>query len=289
MEELEIIVSGRNVKEFSGFLHSRESAEATIKKYTSDIYTFLKYLNGDMKVNKERVLKYKEWLLEKYAISSVNSMLAAVNQFLEFLGAGMLKVKRIKIQRLSFRQESREMSEQEYKRLLYAARAEGKIQLALCIETIACTGIRISEIKYFTVERIKAGKIQVYNKGKYRKIILPKILRKKLLQYCRENEIQSGWIFRTRNGKLKDRSNIWREMKQLQTRAGIEATKIFPHNLRHLFARVYYKATKDISGLADLLGHSSVNVTRIYTAATERFFQKQVDRIVEREIMGVTT
>ena len=166
-------------------------------------------------------------------------------------------------------------------------REEGKEQLALCIETIACTGIRISEIKYFTVERVKAGKIEIYNKGKYRRIFLPKILQKKLLSYCHNNQIAEGWIFVTKNGKLKDRSNIWREMKRLKEKAGVAESKIFPHNFRHLFARIYYKVTKDITGLADLLGHSSINVTRIYTATTETVFQKKLDKIVEQELCNV--
>ena len=167
--------------------------------------------------------------------------------------------------------------------------AEGKEQLALCIETIACTGIRISEIKFLTVERVKSGKIEIYNKGKYRRIFLPKVLQRKLLSYCHNNQIEEGWIFVTKNGKLKDRSNIWREMKRLKEKAGVAESKIFPHNFRHLFARIYYKVTKDITGLADLLGHSSINVTRIYTATTETVFQKKLDKIVEQEILECTT
>ena len=174
-------------------------------------------------------------------------------------------------------------------KLIATAMAEGKEQLALCIKTIACTGIRISEIKYFTVERVKSGKIEIYNKGKYRRIFLPKVLQRKLLSYCHNNQIAEGWIFVTKNGKLKDRSNIWREMKRLKEKAGVAESKIFPHNFRHLFARIYYKVTKDITGLADLLGHSSINVTRIYTATTETVFQKKLDKIVEQEILECTT
>ena len=284
-----IEVSQNDIKNFSIFLLERENAEATVKKYVADIRTFFRYLNGNMQIDKKVLMGYKEWLVEKYAINSVNSMLAALNQFLEFIGIGTLKVKRIKIQKTAFIQERREMTEQEYRKLLNAAIEEGKEQLALCIETIACTGIRISEIRYFTVERIKTGKIEIYNKGKYRRIFLPKSLKEKILLYCQKHQIKGGWVFRTRGGKLKDRSNIWREMKNLKEKAGIAASKIFPHNLRHLFARVYYSFTKDITGLADLLGHSSINVTRIYTAATESFFQKQMDRIFEDKFMRITT
>lgn len=284
-----IEVSENSINEFANYLYERESANATVNKYIADIKKFFLFLDGNGQVNKRRLLQYKEWLFQKYAINSVNSMLAALNQFLEFLNAGNLKVKRIKVQNHPFIQEQKELTEKECQKLITTALREGKEQLALCIETIACTGIRISEIKYFTVERVKAGRIEVYNKGKYRRIFLPKKLRQKLLDYCRKNNRTEGWIFVTKNGRLKDRSNIWREMKQLKEKAGVAEAKIFPHNLRHLFARIYYKVTKDITGLADLLGHSSINVTRIYTATTESVFQKKLDKIVEQSILGVTT
>ena len=284
-----IEISRNDIKEFSQFLLERENAEATVKKYVTDIRTFFEYLNENLKVDKNVLLQYKEWLIQRYAINSINSMLAALNQFLKFLNVGKLKMKRIKVQKQPFLQDQKELTEKECRKLIAAAMAEGKEQLALCIETIACTGIRISEIKYFTVESVKSGKIEIYNKGKYRRIFLPKILQKKLLSYCRNNKIIGGWIFVTKNGKLKDRSNIWREMKQLKEKAGVAESKIFPHNFRHLFARIYYKATKDITGLADLLGHSSINVTRIYTATTESVFQKKLDKIVEQELLECTT
>ena len=157
-------------------------------------------------------------------------------------------------------------------------------------EALVNAGIRdMSEIKYFTVERVKSGKIEIYNKGKYRRIFLPKVLQWKLLSYCHNNQIAEGWIFVTKNGKLKDRSNIWREMKRLKEKARVAESKIFPHNFRHLFARIWYEVTKDITGLADLLGHSSINVTRIYTATTETVFQKKLDKIVEQKILECTT
>ena len=282
MEQMDfsIGVSESVIKDFADYLYQRENAKATVNKYMADIKKFFSFLAGSKQINKKVLLQYKEWLFQKYAINSVNSMLAALNQFLEFLGAGNLKVKRIKVQKQPFLQDEKELTEKECRKLIATAIAEGKEQLALCKETIACTGIRISEIKYFTVERVKTGKIEIYNKGKYRRIFLPKILRKKLLAYCHDNKRREGWIFVTKNGKLKDRSNIWREMKKLKEKAGVAESKIFPHNLRHLFARIYYKVTKDITGLADLLGHSSINVTRIYTATTESVFQKKLDRII---------
>lgn len=291
MEQLEMTmqISEPKINKFADFLLEKEHAEATIKKYVTDVKTFLVFLKGNRNINKEVLLQYKEWLIENYAINSVNSMLASLNQYFEFLGVRNMKIKRIKVQKQPFLQEKKELTEAECQRLIQSAKAEGKEQLALCIETIACTGIRISEIRHFTVERIKTGKIEIYNKGKYRRIFLPQLLRKKLLAYCKKKEIHKGWVFITKSGKLKDRSNIWREMKRLKEKAGVQASKIFPHNLRHFFAREYYDFTKDIAGLADLLGHSSVNVTRIYTATTESFFQKQLDTIVERKIMRLTT
>ena len=249
MEQMDfsIEVSESEIEKFADYLYQKENAKATINKYIADIKKFLSFLADDKRINKKVLLQYKEWLAQKYAVNSVNSMLAALNQFLEFLNVGNLKVKRIKVQKQPFLQDQKELTEKECRKLIATAMAEGKEQLALCIETIACTGIRISEIKYFTVERVKSGKIEIYNKGKYRRIFLPKILQKKLLSYCHNNQIAEGWIFVTKNGKLKDRSNIWREMKRLKEKAGVAESKIFPHNFRHLFARIYYKVTKDIT------------------------------------------
>lgn len=291
MEQMDfsIEVSESEIEKFADYLYQKENAKATINKYMADIKKFLSFLADDKRINKKVLLQYKDWLVQKYAVNSVNSMLAALNQFLEFLDVGNLKVKRIKVQKQPFLQDQKELTEKECRKLIVTAIAEGKEQLALCIETIACTGIRISEIKYFTVERVRSGKIEIYNKGKYRRIFLPKVLQRKLLSYCHNNQIAEGWIFVTKNGKLKDRSNIWREMKRLKEKAGVAESKIFPHNFRHLFARIYYKVTKDITGLADLLGHSSINVTRIYTATTETVFQKKLDKIVEQKILECTT
>ena len=291
MEQMDfsIEVSESEIEKFADYLYQKENAKATINKYMADIKKLFSFLADDKRINKKVLLQYKDWLVQKYAVNSVNSILAALNQFLEFLGVGNLKVKRIKVQKQPFLQAQKEVTEKECRKLIATAMAEGKEQLALCIETIACTGIRISEIKYFTVERVKAGKIEIYNKGKYRRIFLPKVLQKKLLSYCQNNQKTEGWIFVTKNGKLKDRSNIWREMKKLKEKAGVAESKIFPHNFRHLFARIYYKVTKDITGLADLLGHSSINVTRIYTATTESVFQKKLDKLVKQELLECTT
>ena len=279
-----IQISEKNIEEFEHFLYERENAEATIRKYRTDIYTFCRFLGEDRVVSKQRVLEYKEWLILQYAVSSVNSILASLNQFLEFMGVDYLKVKRLKMQNNLFVNQEKELTRQEYQRLLQTARNEGKEQLALCIETIAATGIRISELKYFTVEHVRKGRIEIYNKGKYRRVFLAEDIRNKILLFCEGQKIQKGYIFVTKSGKPKDRSNIWSEMKGLTEKAGVSKEKVFPHNLRHLFARVYYQYTKDLTGLADLLGHSSLNVTRIYTANTGEVYQEQLNQIMKLTI-----
>lgn len=269
------------IREFEHYLYERENAEATIRKYMTDIRTFFQYLNNDFRVDKQRIISYKEWLLERYRVNSVNSILAALNQFLVFIEMGQLKVKRIKTQKRLFLSEEKELTRQEYQKLLRTAVKSGKHQLALCMETIASTGIRISELVYFTVEQVSKKYIEIMNKGKYRRIFLPGELRKKLCRFARKQGIKQGPIFITRTGKPKSRSNIWREMKALKEMAGVDGDKIFPHNLRHLFARVYYKTTKDLAGLGDLLGHSSLNVTRIYTSTTGKIYQRQLNLMRE--------
>lgn len=279
-----VVIQETQLKAFEDYLYERENARATIQKYKSDAATFLRYLGNERSVDKSRVLAYKEWLVTHYAVSSVNSMLASVNQFLIFLECRELTVKPLKVQRSLFLKEEKELSKEEYRKLVKTARQEGKEQIALCMETIAATGIRISELRYFTVEKVKKGRIEICNKGKYRRIFLTDDIRKKLLHYCKTAGVREGQIFVTRTGKPKDRSNLWKEMKRLKEKAGVCASKIFPHNFRHLFARVYYTCTKDLAGLADLLGHSSLNVTRIYTSNTGEVYQKQLEKMTALRI-----
>ncbi len=263
---------------FQVYLSERENSTATIKKYMTDIHTFSGFLAGDKIVTKEKILEYKTWLMDNYAVSSANSMLVALNQYLDFLGMGSLKVKRIKVQSHFFTEESRELSKREYRCLVKTAREKKKGSLALLMETICATGIRVSELRYITAEGVQKGRIQVNNKGKIRVIFLPEKLRKKLLFYIKSRKILKGSVFVTKSGKPKDRSNIWTEMKKIAKAAGIEGNKVFPHNLRHLFARTFYAKTGDITGLADLLGHSSLNITRIYTKNSGIVRQQQVDK-----------
>lgn len=278
-EKFRFNISETDIQKFENYLYERENAEATIKKYLSDLKCFFNFLGENYEVNKLRLVSYKEWLLDHYRVNSVNSMLAALNQFLEFKEAGMLKVKRVKTQRNLFLREEKELTLQEYKRLVKTAKNNGKIQLSLCMQVIAATGIRISELQYFTIEQVKRGRIVVQNKGKYRRIFVPDHIKKKLLLYAKAKKIRKGCIFVTKNGRPKDRSNLWSEMKALKEEAGVSDEKIFPHNFRHLFARVYYQVTQDLAGLADVLGHSSLNVTRIYTSNTGAIYQKQINHL----------
>lgn len=268
-----------DLEEFGEFLYERENSRATIKKYLSDIKVFRQFLGEETLIRKSTLLSYKEWLIKNYAVSSVNSMLVALNQYLLFKNAPGLRIKRIKVQRQLFIKEERELTKEEYFRLIHAARKNKKEQLALIIETIGATGIRVSELSSFTLEQVRRGRIEIYNKGKNRIILVPSKLRKKLLQFAKSQNIQSGCLFITKNGNPKDRSNLWAEMKKLHKDAGVESDKIFPHNLRHMFARCYYKSTKDLTGLADLLGHSSLETTRIYTAEAGHEFQKKVESL----------
>lgn len=279
-----IEIEAEQIENFRKFLYEQEKSSGTVRKYITDVHTFFRYLGKDREVNKQRVIGYKEWLRSSYSINSVNSMLAALNQFLHFLECDFLKVKRIRVQKNLFLQEQKELTKEEYHKLVNAALKEGKCQLALCMETIASTGIRISELEFLTVEALKRKYIEIYNKGKYRRIFLPCQLKRKLLEFARNANICEGPVFVTRNGRPKNRSNIWREMKALQKKAGIDGCKIFPHNLRHLFARVYYKMTKDLSALGDLLGHSSLDVTRIYISNTGETYQRQLDAMKELKV-----
>lgn len=267
------------IEAFRDFLFDKENAPSTIRKYISDINAFYQYLDSNTDVDKKKVLEYKNWLTERYAPTSVNSMLVALNQFWDFVGAGYLKVKRVKIQKQLFLKIEKEMTKQEYERLRDTAKSQKKIQLSIIIETLAVTGARVSELSYFKIEHIKKGKIGVINKGKRREILLADGLRKKLLYFAQKSGIKQGNVFITKTGNAKDRSNLWREMKELSKSSRVSWKKIFPHNLRHLFARSYYQSTKDLAGLADLLGHSSMDVTRIYTAETGDRFQKQIERL----------
>ncbi len=249
------------ISDFENYLLEEEKSEATVEKYLRDVRAFEMFLCGK-EVSKSELIRYKKNIAERYAPASVNSMLVSINAFLKFTGLTDCCVKLIKIQRQIFASEKKELTAAEYRRLLSAAK---DTRLALVIQTICETGIRVSELRYITVEAVREGKTIVDCKNKTRVIFIPSPLRKILMAYIKKSAIKDGCVFVTKSGKPLNRSNIWRDMKALCERANVSPDKVFPHNLRHLFARTFYSVERDIVRLADLLGHSSINTTRIYT------------------------
>lgn len=258
-------------------LREDEKAKATIEKYTRDVRVFYTFVGETGKVDKSVMIRYKDYLTDRYAAVSVNSMLAAVNVFLRTLEWYDCIVKSLKIQKEAFREKERDLTKEEYYRLLSAAENKGDLRLSLIMQTICATGIRISELRFITVEAIKIGYARVYSKGKQRTVLLPEVLCRKLKSYGRERNLKKGSLFVTRNGRPMDRSNIYHAMRALCQDARVMEKKIFPHNLRHLFALTYYKVKKDISHLADLLGHSNINTTRIYTMVSGEEQARQLE------------
>lgn len=262
------ILRNKAVEDFEKYLYKEEKSENTVQKYLHDVRAFMIFA-GDSEITKEMVIAYKNKLInENYAVRSINSMLASLNSFFAFLGWADCKVKSIKLQRQVYCPEEKELTKSEYIRLVNTAKQKGNERLNLILQTICGTGIRVSELQFITVEAIKTGEAIVSLKGKTRNVFIVKELRKKLLRYVGEQGIKSGAIFITRTGKPMSRTNIWREMKNLCAQANVNPKKVFPHNLRHLFARTFYGIEKDIAKLADILGHSSINTTRIYIIST---------------------
>lgn len=262
---------------FAELLKEEEKSKVTIEKYLRDTAAFLDFLS-DKELNKEIVLEYKEELVQKgYAVRSVNSMLASVNAYLRFIGREECRVRSLRIQRQIYTPADRVLSRTEYERLVSASR--NRPRLCLLLQTICATGIRVSELRFFTVEAARKGEVIVNCKNKYRVILIPAKLQKKLLYYCKQKGFSQGIIFRTRSGKSLDRSQIWAEMKSLCVRARVAGVKVFPHNLRKLFARCFYKLERDIAKLADLLGHSSIETTRIYIASSGREHRRELERL----------
>ena len=250
------------------WLSGEEKSAGTIEKYLRDIGAFARWLKG-APVSKDRTSEWKTHLLAQgYAPVTINSMLAALNGLFHFLGWDECRSKFLRIQRRLFREERRELTRGEYDRLLETARSLGRERLALVMETLCATGIRVSEVRYVTVEAVYRGRAEISLKGKIRTILLPGKLCRKLLKYARKQKIASGEIFLTRNEKGISRRQIWAEMKALCDKAGVAPSKVFPHNLRHLFAKTFYRVCRDVARLADVLGHSSIETTRIYLIST---------------------
>lgn len=261
---------------YKEYLIDEEKSEVTIEKYIRDIQTFYKW-HGEAELTKQRVLEYKNMLVKEYTPATVNSVLAALNGFFAYNEWYSLKVKSLKLQRTLFCRSEKELTKREYEMLLKAATDKKNERLNLIMQTICSTGIRVSELSYVTVSAVMQGQAQVKLKGKIRTVLFTKELCKLLKRYIREQGIEDGYVFRTRSGKPIDRFSIWKSMKKLCESAGVSSEKVFPHNLRHLFARAFYGVQKDIVRLADILGHSSVNTTRIYTIENGDIHRKQMN------------
>ncbi len=271
-------ITPTQIEKFYTYLMEEEKSAATISKYLHDIRFFEHWLSAK-DLDKSAVLSYKAYLLERYSVSSVNSMLSSLNAFFTYMEWYNLKVKTVKVQRQIFASSGKELSKMEYERLLKAAKNKNNERLYLLMQTICACGIRVSELKHITVEAIRTGQTEINCKGKRRKVFLPHELCKMLKKYVGEQKIKSGPVFITKNGNPLDRSNIWSDMKKLCKVANVSDKKVFPHNLRHLFARTYYSLQKDIVRLADILGHSNVNTTRIYTQENGEIHRKQIQKL----------
>ncbi len=272
------IITNEFLENYKAHLINAEKATATVEKYVHDVMEFAYWLAGKA-LEKTDVLSYKARLIEAYAPASVNAVLASLNGFFGFMEWYDLRVKNLKIQKQIFASTDKELTKAEYERLLSAAKDKKNQRLYLLMQTICSTGIRVSEVRFITVETVNRGVAEINCKGKRRQVFLPKQLCQILKQYIKKQKITSGAVFVTKNGNPLDRSNIWSDMKKLCKAANVSEKKVFPHNLRHLFARTYYSLQKDIVRLADILGHSSINTTRIYTMESGEIHRKQIQRL----------
>ncbi|MCI8835985.1 MAG: site-specific integrase [Ruminococcus sp.] len=278
------------IEEYRNYLYEEEKSRATIEKYLCDLKKLIGYANGQT-LTKSLMLNYKEKLYreDRYKINSVNSYLVAANRFFEYMQWYELRVKTYRVQKEIFCTEEKYLSKAEYKRLLRQAREEKKIRLYMILETLAATGMRVSEIQFLTVSAVRRGTVEINNKGKVRTVLLSTQLQKQLLLYLVDARIHSGVVFRTKRGKAVDRSNIWREMKELCQKADVLPDKVFPHNLRHLFARCFYQIKKDIAKLANVLGHNNIETTRLYIRTTPKEHRKQLEMLDLLEVLWETT
>ncbi len=271
-------ITNELIQKFKTYLMEEEKSAATLEKYIRDIVAFVAWLCG-RELDKQAVLEYKTALKEQYAPASVNSMLSSLNSFFTYNEWYGLRVKTLKIQRQIFASSDKELTKEEYNRLLNAAKSKKNQRLYYLMQAICSTGIRVSEHKFLTVESLKSGQAVIECKGKTRLVMIPDGLCKILKKYVKEQGIESGPIFVTKTGKPLNRVNIWHDMKKICETAGVPQEKVFPHNLRHLFARTYYSLQKDVVRLADILGHSSVNTTRIYTIESGIVHKKQIEKL----------
>ena len=267
------------IQSYAENLRMEEHSESTVQKYANALTAFYDWLSEDKSVTKERLLLWKAEIGAKNAASTVNVMISAVNSFFAFMSWNALRVKQVKTQRRIYRDKDRELTKAEYMRLLNAAREKGNLRLYYLMQTLGSTGIRISELPYITLEALRSGSAVVDCKGKQRTVLIPKKLRKLLLSYCETAGIVSGSVFVTKRGNPVNRSNIWKKLRALCAAAHVEPSKVFPHNFRHLFAVSYYRMAKDVAKLADLLGHASIDTTRIYIMESGAEHERQMEKL----------
>ena len=272
------VITREHIANFKIHLFEEEKSKNTIEKYIRDVNFFCRWLDGN-EITRKVVVQYKNELCRKYAPASVNGAIASINSFFAFMERNDLHIRSVKIQRQLFSDKNKELTKAEYEKLIKVAKDKKNNRLYYIMQTICSTGIRISELRYITTQAVKEGQAVINCKGKMRVIILPKELCKKLKEYIKENKIKNGTVFVSRNGVPLDRSYIWKMFKQLCESANVSKDKVFPHNFRHLFARTYYSVQKDIVRLADILGHSSINTTRIYTIETGEVHRRQIQKL----------
>lgn len=275
---MEYPLDAEKIRAYIRMLHEAERSDSTIEKYARELYRFAAWLGG-RPVKKEAVIEYKAELVQCHAPASVNCILAALNGFFSYMNWPGLRVKRLRIQRTLYADAGRELSKAEYLRLVAAAKERRDDRLALVLQTLCSLGLRVSELPAITLKAAQQGRAEIRNKGKFRTVFLPRGLCTRLIAYCRGRQIRGGPVFVTRTGRPLDRSNIWTMMKALCKSAKVAPRKVFPHNLRHLFARCFYKQMKDIEHLASILGHSNINTTRVYIRTTGAEYRRQMERL----------
>lgn len=272
------VINEETIENYIAYQREQEKNQSTLQKYRHDLQALVYFLKGE-ELTKEVLIRWKEQLINEYAPTTVNVMLSAINGYVRYMNWTELIVKPLKIQKCLFLEEEKELTREEYVRLVRTAQTKGNVRLSLVIQTLCATGMRVSELKFITAESVHCGKVEISNKGKLRIVFLPNDLRKLLKRYMKSQKKTTGAVFTTRSGKPLDRSNIWRDMKKLCKNANVSEKKVFPHNLRHLFARTFYTLEKDLSRLADILGHTNINTTRIYTAESGTVHVQQMQRM----------
>ena len=274
----EIRITDNLLKGFVAYLKEQEKSQSTISTYKRELFSLQMFLD-DNPITKERLLGYKSMITNNYKPSTCNVAISAINAFLNYIGRTDLFIKPIRVQKQIFENKDKMLTKREYNKLIQNAKINGQTQLSLIIQTICATGIRVSELQFITVEAVKNGQAHIRCKGKNRVVFIPKSLCALLKKYVVNSNIASGSVFVTRSGKPIDRSNLWKAMKRLCNISGVKSSKVYPHNLRHLFARTYYSQQKDLSRLADVLGHSNINTTRIYTRETGAVHARQIEAL----------